>query len=165
MYTTTLSSFPKSYLCEMSYHITDPTTELKSLQFSAGSTSKHPRPPLHDFTNSSCFGLRPKVDLFHNQLTLRIVKSLNFKASQYFQTELYESIADSRIFTVATLCHRTQPRANGRYMLRPFANPVACCCVLLRVVGSCCVRLHVALHVNNLSFICSSSSIDDFKKY
>ena len=25
-------------------------------------------------------------------------------------------------------------------MLRPFANPVAFCCMLLRVVGSCCVK-------------------------
>ena len=42
---------------------------------------------------------------------------------------------------------------------------VESCCVLLCVVESCCVRLYVALHVNNLSFICLSSSIDDFIKY
>ena len=33
--------------------------------------------------------------------------------------------------------------------------------MLLRVVESGCVCLHVALHVNNLFFICSSCSIDN----
>ena len=72
-----------------------------------------------------------------------------------------------------------KPRANGRiivgcYMLRPFTQPVACCCALLGVVarslkpgkrangrnnsqhllgqqvGSCCVRFQVALHFFSL---------------
>ena len=68
-------------------------------------------------------------------------------------------------------CLTTTPSIVGRYMLRPFAHPVACCWMLLRVVsqslkpvkllapcrrtqhcwltipnivGSCCSRLHVA---------------------
>ena len=46
-----------------------------------------------------------------------------------------------------------KPRENGRnivgcYMLRPFAHPVTCCCVLLGVAGQqCCVRLQGALRV------------------
>ena len=45
-------------------------------------------------------------------------------------------------------CKRTQycwpitPNIVGCYMLRPFAHPVACFWVLLRVVGSCRIRLH-----------------------
>ena len=45
--------------------------------------------------------------------------------------------------------------ANGRntvgcYMLRPFAHPVACCC-MLRVVGSCCIRLHTTANTDATS--------------
>ena len=32
-------------------------------------------------------------------------------------------------------CWPTAPNIIGFYMLRPFTNPVACCCVLLRVVA------------------------------
>ena len=32
----------------------------------------------------------------------------------------------------------------GCYMLRPFAHPVACCCVLLRFVGNCCAKFETA---------------------
>ena len=47
-------------------------------------------------------------------------------------------------------CNRTQycwpwpitPNIVGCYMLRPFAHPVACFWVLLRVVRSCRIRLH-----------------------
>ena len=42
-----------------------------------------------------------------------------------------------------------KPQANGRnnvgcYMLRPFAHPVACCCVLLRFAGNCCEKFGTA---------------------
>ena len=32
----------------------------------------------------------------------------------------------------------------GCYMLRPFAHPVACCCVLLCFVGNCCAKFETA---------------------
>jgi len=34
-------------------------------------------------------------------------------------------------------CWPTAPSVVGCYMLRLFAHPAACCCMLLRVVGSC----------------------------
>ena len=34
----------------------------------------------------------------------------------------------------------TTPNIRGRYMSRSFAHPVACYCMLLSVVGSCCAK-------------------------
>ena len=49
--------------------------------------------------------------------------------------------------------HHVKLRANGCnlvgcYMLSPFEHPVACRCMLLRVVGSCCIRLHNAANMD-----------------
>ena len=48
----------------------------------------------------------------------------------------------------------------GCYMLRPFAHPVACCCVLLRFAGNCCAKFGTAKTRQQfrgllLSFACS----------
>ena len=37
-------------------------------------------------------------------------------------------------------CWQTTPNIVVCYMLRPFAHPVACCCMLLRIVRSCCAK-------------------------
>ena len=122
---------------KISCHITDPAAGLKSLQFSAGSTSKHsppPPPPPLPFTwfyKHLLFWSSTKSRLIPQSVNLVNSQILKFKASQYFETELYECIADSRIFieicrekslkqpdlpvdqtslklwTVATFCHRT----------------------------------------------------------
>ena len=51
-----------------------------------------------------------------------------------------------------------KPRANGRnivgcYMLRPFAHPVACCCVLLGVVSQSLKPVTYAPTARNISFV------------
>ena len=75
----------------------------------------------------------------------------------------------SPVQTDAQHCWPTTPNIVGCYMLRPFVHPVPCCCALLGVVaqslkpvkllatskrtqqvGSCCVRLQVALHFFSL---------------
>ena len=51
-------------------------------------------------------------------------------------------------------CKRAQrywpktPKFFGCYMLRPFAHPVAYCCMLLRVVMNSCIRLHATAHTD-----------------
>ena len=48
-----------------------------------------------------------------------------------------------------------KPRANGLnivecYMLLPFAHPVECCCMLLRVAGRCCAKLETGQTFSHL---------------
>ena len=46
-------------------------------------------------------------------------------------------------------CWLTTPIIVGSYiMLRTFAHSVACCYMLFRVVGSCCIRLHTTANTD-----------------
>ena len=49
----------------------------------------------------------------------------------------------SPVQTESTLLAKTSNTV-GCFMLRPFTQPVACCCV---VIGSCCIRLHTTANM------------------
>ena len=70
------------------------------------------------------------------------LKSLQFSAGSTICRSDIAKIVNSRDSLPPNIapCKRTYPC----WWLRPFAHPVACCCVLLRVVACCCVLLRVA---------------------
>ena len=82
----------------------------------------------------------------HSNLYLSFKESwiqLEFKASRWVCYILFQLLTIYKApLKRAQHCWPTTPNVVGCYMLRPFAHPVVCCWMLLRVVGSCHIRLH-----------------------